>query len=769
MQNAIVDGDLSAVKELVEQGSDINEGDWTPLLFAAYHGKIDIVKYLVQQDADLNKPTSYGCTPIHYACSQGHIEILSFLADKGAKVDLKDKGGSTPLSYAARNQSVQVMSILLKLGADVNSITDTGETPVFSACKRGFLEGVKCLVENGADINAANSDGILPVSIALCYKQTEVLRYLVTKGTDFQKKDMNGRSPLHYACDYGDFESVRLLIDAGASLEAGDDGMFSPFCNACSYGHTTVVQLLIDKGSETTRCGWNGNTGLHLAAWKGHTTVVSVLLTDKRMQINLQNMYGCTPLHLSALGNKLSSAELLVAQGANVNTQDNNGNTPLHFAISTGSHPLIKLLLEQPSLDLHLRNYLGLNPIAHAAQCHFDGLAGDQFQVYLQDIPPNVCVPAAKFVEATQNTVPNVSLSGVKLIEIKHIQEAGEIPHYDKCELNGWHKTADQVKLGEKILFVSHRWGAVEIPDPEGMQYYILIDFLKTHKENFKYIWLDYACICQDKESVLFRIHLANIPTAVWIATHCVIIPQLRLLPYINNPNCTVSVTDLSDYLGRAWCVLESCACLLTGTKLFCSFQVGAFTYHSSFDFPEGASSRLGFYEAFSLAWQEINQLPENEQTEFLNIGVSAVYDKWHIEETCRILAVLVRISSSTDAGIICIRDKARNTTLQLEDVTASTSDEIKELWKLLGNCAFEEDKVIVFRLMLLIGFYALRPKHVQDMKQIASPQLDVDASESQHNQENAGAGDNQTFRSTSREPQNVLVKSKVGCNCLLM
>ena len=85
------DGDLSKVKELVENGYDVNAFD-----------------------------DSISFTPLHYAVKSGHTEVVKYLLSVGADVNAneEEKIGETPLGQVAANCSYEMAELLVKAGAN---------------------------------------------------------------------------------------------------------------------------------------------------------------------------------------------------------------------------------------------------------------------------------------------------------------------------------------------------------------------------------------------------------------------------------------------------------------------------------------------------------------------------------------------------------------------------------------------------------------------------------------------------------------------------
>ena len=100
IQTAIVSGNLEAVKQHIEAGTDINMKDpmsgSTPLITAATFGKTAIAKSLIDANADPDLKNNEGSTALHAAAFFCHIEIVQMLIDAGADKNIKNNHGGTP-------------------------------------------------------------------------------------------------------------------------------------------------------------------------------------------------------------------------------------------------------------------------------------------------------------------------------------------------------------------------------------------------------------------------------------------------------------------------------------------------------------------------------------------------------------------------------------------------------------------------------------------------------------------------------------------------
>lgn len=111
LQVAAAYGDLARVKALVGSGADIHARDWegyTPLTWAAQHGRRDVADYLLSRYAQPNAVDRWGYTPLMWAVQQGHTDIAAMLLARGANVRTSTPYGVTPhvlATYAAGGRS----------------------------------------------------------------------------------------------------------------------------------------------------------------------------------------------------------------------------------------------------------------------------------------------------------------------------------------------------------------------------------------------------------------------------------------------------------------------------------------------------------------------------------------------------------------------------------------------------------------------------------------------------------------------------------------
>jgi len=125
---AVRDGNEDIVDVLLAAKANPNarnaNGD-TALRLAAFRGSLPMVERLVKARAMVNMP---GWTPLIYAAFNGHHEVVRYLLAQGAQIDAQAENGFTALIAAARGGHEETIKLLLKQGANPNLKSDQGET-----------------------------------------------------------------------------------------------------------------------------------------------------------------------------------------------------------------------------------------------------------------------------------------------------------------------------------------------------------------------------------------------------------------------------------------------------------------------------------------------------------------------------------------------------------------------------------------------------------------------------------------------------------------
>lgn len=135
LMNAVNKNDAAQVKQLIEQGVNVNEVDArgdAPLVIAAYKGYAEITRLLLEAGADVGAlDPGMKATALHAAAYAGHANTAALLVEYGIDIDKQGPfNGYTALHDAIWQNNVEVAKVLIDAGANLNLKSHSGETPL---------------------------------------------------------------------------------------------------------------------------------------------------------------------------------------------------------------------------------------------------------------------------------------------------------------------------------------------------------------------------------------------------------------------------------------------------------------------------------------------------------------------------------------------------------------------------------------------------------------------------------------------------------------
>lgn len=246
-QNALIfaasEGNLSLVATLLKQGACVNVHNEylnTPLIMvkdAPLAVAQPLFETLVKAGADVNARNETGNSLLTYAAFAGRLDLVKLCLGAGAKLEQRNKHGMSALIYAAYNNRRDVVAFLLERGADCGACDESGKTALVWACLRGHLATVQQLLSCRAglqSIEQLDDGGRSALAWATVMNRSELLaavRTQLSAGETKQdsvsaasgesrfdvfaalasKPDLSGRSPLDWARELGHAPCVEAL------------------------------------------------------------------------------------------------------------------------------------------------------------------------------------------------------------------------------------------------------------------------------------------------------------------------------------------------------------------------------------------------------------------------------------------------------------------------------------------------------------------------------------------------------------------------------
>jgi ankyrin repeat protein len=246
-----------------------------------------------------------GFSPILFAAQQGNVEVGTLLLDAGANQNDQSALGQTALIVAAHSNHAAMVKLLLARGADANA-GEIGHSALHAAVLLGNVEAVNLLLAAKADPNAritkgepvrkygqeyaltANLIGATPLWLAARFGEASIVSALIKGGADPGARSEDGLPALLAAIPargQGDRRERYMTDIESANQVPGEAERTS----------LEVVKAFQERGAALDATSKAGDTLAHLAAAGGFNTIIQ-FLADRGLDLNAKNARGLTPL-----------------------------------------------------------------------------------------------------------------------------------------------------------------------------------------------------------------------------------------------------------------------------------------------------------------------------------------------------------------------------------------------------------------------------------------------------------------------------------------
>ncbi|CAB1103642.1 unnamed protein product [Ectocarpus sp. CCAP 1310/34] len=312
LYTATVCGHEDAARRLITAGADVNFDDPVHCSHVLYEailgghtqlGLDRVVSTLLLRRAFTDALEKRGSTPLIYACESGHLSVVNTLLTAGANVTIRSIGGYSAPDKAVFNGHIDVIGTLLRHGADVNPCGNDGWTPLHLAAQNDRAAAIDALIQAGANTEAGLGDRLTPLFSATDRGNISAMRALPRRGASLTAQDTDGGTPLHWACYWqvrGVEATVDLLLRWGADETALDNDSKTPADlldeDDNENDRTTCSEAEIEQQELPPK-----QPVMHEAILGGHTQLVNDLVLVGP-NLDSRDEYGCTPLHVVAIG-----------------------------------------------------------------------------------------------------------------------------------------------------------------------------------------------------------------------------------------------------------------------------------------------------------------------------------------------------------------------------------------------------------------------------------------------------------------------------------
>lgn len=186
--------------------------------------------------------------------------------------------------------------------------------------------------------------------------------------------------PVHAAVLSGHPGVLRALVEALPRdvLDVRDETTRTALMCAAERGLSPAVHTLLAGHANVGVTDRAGYSALMWAAAAGHAETVKVLLgyevcertpeDEQPVGVDRRDHQGNTALMLAIRAGHYEVVEALIARKADVNVANFRGERALSIAISLGRHRMVRLLCDQPGIDVDAVDAKGVTPLMQAAE-----------------------------------------------------------------------------------------------------------------------------------------------------------------------------------------------------------------------------------------------------------------------------------------------------------------------------------------------------------------------------------------------------------------
>ena len=430
MDQAVRNGDLKRVQELIRVGADVN-GPYrdNPLLHLAIKkGHVDIALALLVAGANVHAKDADGWTALRWACLVGKEIVIQALIDKGSRVNERDGFGMTPLM--GQRRVTRISLCLLRAGAtcvglkqervsellhyawnkrDLLAIrylftedsgrvsilfTDEQEGLLHHACSEGDVFVVRTLLENGCSLKQLTREDLFYCVRILSKPEIKgLLHHAYREGNVFVVRTLfqNGcrvsilsreeqEKLFHLAYREGDVFVVRSLILHSSRVKklTREDLLYcvsilskreiEEFLHlACREGNVFVVHTLFETGCRVSILSTDEQEGLlHHACSEGDVFVVQTLLKNGCRVSILSREEQEKLLHLACSDSDVFVVHTLLKDGCKVSILSSEEGKRLLRLACLEGDAFVVEALLASSCDMNCVDSAGFTPLMHA-------------------------------------------------------------------------------------------------------------------------------------------------------------------------------------------------------------------------------------------------------------------------------------------------------------------------------------------------------------------------------------------------------------------
>jgi len=305
---------------------------------------------------------------IHYIVNYNNTTLFKEFLDNNARLDVVDSDNRTILfniiKFNYHDMLKQLIEFNKKLvGISLLDIKDKNGLTALHQCiiYNNFIV-FKILLENSANPYISDNNNNNCIMMTVIYNRDEMLKYFIDNNYRINIMSLNNETLLQVALNYQNEYAIKLLLRTNIDLNNQDnENGFTILIQSVIANNLILFTELLDSNVNINIQDFYGNTALHIIQSEKNYTFLDILINKKlKLEYNYTNYNGETPLHIILEQNindiKTDILEQFI-KNTDLNIMNNNGVTCLLLLSNNNLLETFKKILIYKPLNFFIRSH----------------------------------------------------------------------------------------------------------------------------------------------------------------------------------------------------------------------------------------------------------------------------------------------------------------------------------------------------------------------------------------------------------------------------